>query len=1058
MRRPVVLVMLALALAVLARADVVSAALVAVGGFAAWLLVRHRRRSLAWVAAVWVVVGVTVVVALAALAVPTYHQRRDPLLVPADLATIGDDVHKRAGTFELNGYVVSDNDNAVAGVDAQSPSVSTVSSTGGLVNPDGSFAYVDQRNTLVHAHLGGARAQLVVQNYDPTMPNGGDFSPALAHAVLATPASRDAFAQQVSAIVARDHWDGIVVDFEQVQDSDQPGLVSLLAQMRGLLPSRARLMVAVPVRQSDNPSSLGYDIAALARNVDVVQLMTYDQNDPTSDPGPIASLPWTQAAITSALASVPADKLQIGAAEYGYAWGPSAARLGQSFSPAQARRWARDVHLIPRWSVVDNGWHVVLPDGTKLYWQDSRSAAATTRLAVKDHLEGAAVWDLSNADPLAAVAAKLPLDRVQVNTTDARGIQVVKARGLVALTFDDGPDPTWTPQILAILRTYGVPGTFFDIGMNAEAHPELVQQEISSGDIVANHTYSHLDLTQIPQWRAALEIRADNWVIQGITGREPVLFRSPYGAQELTDAQSAAHQDIAASLGMQPVGWNVDPLDWARPGVDRIVSAATSSTAMDQIILLHDGGGDRSQTVAALPRIIETLRAKGYRFVTPDQLDASVGAPYRAVETGFWNVARDLTSIATYKLWVSAHEVTLWALAIVGLLSLARLIVSFPLAVAHRRRSRRRRASWADDAGRAHTVTVLIPAHDEAATIAATMAAVAGLDGPVVQVIIAENGSSDDTAELARAASVLHPHVDWEVRELGPVGKAAALNTCLQDVVGDVVVVLDADTLLEPDFLRAALPHFDDPAVGAVAGNVKVGNRHSMLGRLQAYEYVVSLGLDRRAQAQLGVVSVVPGAAGAFRREALVRVGGWPSRTLTEDADLTVELLSAGWQVPYESAAVSWTEAPATAREILRQRRRWSYGTTQVSELHSYRMLRREHGRVGLLGLPWLTLSQVVLPGIGPIVDLFLLWLVLNGDWRIALGMFAVALVLDVAVSAWALRAEGESMRLLAMAPAARLVWRPLLLVAVSGSLRAWLTGRSVSWNQARRHNTAHAH
>jgi cellulose synthase/poly-beta-1,6-N-acetylglucosamine synthase-like glycosyltransferase/peptidoglycan/xylan/chitin deacetylase (PgdA/CDA1 family) len=992
------------------------------------------------------------------LAVPTYHQRRDPLLVPADLATIGNDVSKMAGTFELNGYVVSDNDNATAGVDALSPSVSTVSSTGGLINPDGSFAYVDQRNTLVHAHFGGARAQLVIQNYDPNLPNGGDFSPTLAHATLASAASRDAFAQQVAGIVVRDHWDGVVIDFEQIQNTDQPGLVALLARLRAHLPARTRLMVAVPVRQPDNPASLGYDLAALARNVDVVQLMTYDQNDPTSSPGPIASLAWTQAAITSALAAVPAGKLQIGAAEYGYAWGPSAAKLGQSYTPAQARRWAHDFHTTPQWSATDNGWHTVLPDGTQLYWQDSRSVGVVAQLALGRHLEGAAIWDLSGADPLAKVAAAVPLDRVQVATTDARGIQVVKARGLVALTFDDGPDPTWTPQILAILRKYGVPATFFDIGMNAEAHPELVQQEIAAGDVVANHTYSHLDLTQIPSWRAALEIKADNWVIQGITGREPALFRSPYGAQELTDAQSAAHQDLATSLGMQPIGWNVDPEDWARPGVDKIVAAATASTAMDQIILLHDGGGDRSQTVAALPRIIETLRAKGYRFVTPDQLDASVGAPYRKAETGLWNTTRDLTAIATYKLWVSAHVVTLWVLALIGLLSLARLAISFPLAIAHRRRSRRHRSARDRNAGDGHTVTAVIPAHNEAATIAATMAGVAGLDGPVVQVIIAENGSTDDTAAIARAVSLLHPHLDWDIRELGPIGKASALNTCLPDLTGDVVVVLDADTLLEPDFLHAVLPHFDTPTVGAVAGNVKVGNRRTMLGRLQAYEYIVSLGLDRRAQAQLGVVSVVPGAAGAFRRDALLRVGGWPSRTLTEDADLTVELLAAGWQVPYESTAVSWTEAPATTREILRQRRRWSYGTTQVSQLHSHRMLRRQHGRIGWLGLPWLALSQVVLPGIGPIVDLFLIWLVLNGDWTIATGMLGIALALDLIVSAWALRAEGESLRLLTMAPAARFIWRPLLLIAVSGSLRAWLTGRPVGWNQAQRHNTAHAH
>ena len=283
--------------------------------------------------------------------------------------------------------------------------------------------------------------------------------------------------------------------------------------------------------------------------------------------------------------------------------------IGDSYALAAGRATAAAGHVKPVWNTAGNGWTATLKDGTVLWWSDNRSIATIAGIAVKHHLEGAAVWELSTTESLVSIAATLPLDRVVINSSLARGVTQISARGLVALTFDDGPDSTWTPQILAILAKYNVPATFFDIGMNAEANPGLVQQEISSGNIVGNHTYSHLDLTAIPQWRAQLEIKANNWVLQGITGREPDLFRSPYGAQELTDAQSAAHQDLAASLGMQPVGWNVDSLDWTRPGVARIVANATGSTAAAQIILMHDGGGDRSQTVAALPLIIEALRA-----------------------------------------------------------------------------------------------------------------------------------------------------------------------------------------------------------------------------------------------------------------------------------------------------------------------------------------------------------------------------------------------------------------------------------------------------------------
>ncbi|NMM17612.1 MAG: glycosyltransferase [Cellulomonas sp.] len=1054
MRRPLSAVALLLVLGVVARADVVAAGVLVVGLVALWFVLRHRGRRRVWLTAVGVVTGVTLVAVIAALAVPVFRAGHDPLLVAADQATQSQDLSHRHGTFELNGYVISDNNDAAAAVDQQAPNLSSVSATGALVNPNGTFEYMSAQNALVHAHFGGARAQLVVQNYDPNLGQSGDFSPALAGAALASPASRQAFVDDIAAVVTRDRWDGVVIDFELLNRPDQPGLLDLLSRLRTALPSGSRLTVALPVPQADNPTSLGYDLAAVARVVDVVQLMTYDQSDPTSSPGPIGSLTWIEDAVTSALSFVPADKLQIGAASYGYAWGPSATRIGQSFSPAQGRAAAAAAHVTPSWDAVGNGWTAHLPDGTVLWWSDTRSIANVVDLALRSHLEGAAVWELSTAEPLGSIAAKIPLDRVSVSNWLARGMQSVQGRGLVALTFDDGPDPAWTPQILGILKANGVPGTFFDVGMNAEANPALVQQEIAQGNVVANHTYSHLDLTALPLWRAKLEIGADNWVLQGITGREPTLFRSPYGALEFTDSQSATHQNLASSLGMQPVGWDVDPLDWARPGVQEIVRAAASSSAVDQVILLHDGGGDRSQTVAAIPYIIAQMHARGYVFVTPDQLDASIVAPYQPAATTFWGNARNMVLIATYKLWRSAHEVTTWALVVIGLLSLLRLLVSFPLAVVHRRRSRKtvRRSPGTDEG---HTVTVLIPAHNEQATIATTMAALARVRGPLVQVIVAENGSTDVTAATARDEAARHPHIAWDIRECGPVGKAGALNACLSDVVGDVVVLLDADTVLDPDFVTAVLPHFDAPGVGAVAGNVKVGNRHLLLGRLQAFEYISSLALDRRAQAQLGVVSVVPGAAGAFRRDALVRVGGWPSRTLTEDADLTVELLAAGWKIPYESGAISWTEAPATVRELLQQRRRWSYGTTQVTELHRHRMMLRSSGRLGLIGLPWLTLSQVILPALGPVVDLFLVWLVLNGDWAIAASMLALAIAIDAAVATWALRSDGESLRFLLLLPAARFLWRPLMLFAVAGGLRSWILGRAVGWNQATRHNTA---
>src|SRR5439155_11544005 len=281
--------------------------------------------------------------------------------------------------------------------------------------------------------------------------------------------------------------------------------------------------------------------------------------------------------------------------------------------------------------------------------------------------------------------------------------------------------------------------------------------------------------------------------------------------------------------------------DWTRPGAatitGRVLGAATSRT----VVLLHDGGGNRSQTVAALPAIIAGFRDRGFLFTTVDGLDASVSSPYDQRRT--WPAqARGLALIAGFRLEMALRRMALDLLLVIAGLSILRIVVSAPLALAQARR-RRRRPLPAPPPGL--RFSVIVPAHDEARVIAKSLAAIGRLEsgGAAVDVIVVDDGSSDGTAEIARA-------FPCRVIRQPQQGKAAALNAGITVATGDVVVVLDADTVLAPDFLRRIAPHFADPAVGAVAGNVKVGNRRSFLARLQALEYVVSLNLDRRAPAQ----------------------------------------------------------------------------------------------------------------------------------------------------------------------------------------------------------------
>jgi cellulose synthase/poly-beta-1,6-N-acetylglucosamine synthase-like glycosyltransferase len=231
-----------------------------------------------------------------------------------------------------------------------------------------------------------------------------------------------------------------------------------------------------------------------------------------------------------------------------------------------------------------------------------------------------------------------------------------------------------------------------------------------------------------------------------------------------------------------------------------------------------------------------------------------------------------------------------------------------------------------------------------------------------------------------------------------------------------------------------------------------------MLGRLQAIEYIASLNLDRRAQAALNVIAVVPGAAGAFRRAAVLDVGGYPSDTLVEDMDLTVTLLRKGWKIPYEAKAVAYTEAPERTRDVIRQRRRWSFGTLQVVVKHADALLDPRSGRVGLLGLPWLLTCQVLLPLTGPLIDLYLFYMLLTGHFVSAAVVASAAVVIDVLVIALGILMDGERKRYVLLAPLMRVVWRPLQLVSVVLSVHRWVHGGSDSWRRVPRYNSVPSH
>jgi cellulose synthase/poly-beta-1,6-N-acetylglucosamine synthase-like glycosyltransferase len=509
-------------------------------------------------------------------------------------------------------------------------------------------------------------------------------------------------------------------------------------------------------------------------------------------------------------------------------------------------------------------------------------------------------------------------------------------------------------------------------------------------------------------------------------------------------------------LGLQPVGWNVETSDWAKPGVSKIIQRATQGIPHEATILMHDGGGNRAQTVAALGPVIAKLKHQGYVFTTVDHLDATLTQPYQPVPKTFWGVTGSVLSIASYRLWIAIQDVFSWTLSGLAVLSILRLLLTWIFALRYSRRTRllKEKAAGKHNSETNLPVSILIPAHNEELTIEKTLESLLRLETKPTQIIVAENGSTDETESRARNFALTHPELNILVRSYGPVGKANALNLALDEVVGEIIVVLDADTVIHPGFIDSVQPHFRDAQVGAVAGNVRVGNTKRMLAKLQALEYGVSLALDRSAQAELDVVSVVPGAAGAFRLSALREVGGWPGRTLVEDTDLTVLLHRANWKIPYEAAAISYTEAPETSREVIKQRKRWAFGSIEVVALNSHSLFSAKAGKLGVLGLPWLLLSQVLLPALAPIVDIYLIWLLLQGFWVAAFSMLLLGVVGEAATAWWALRKADLPMSWLWLLPVARVWWRTLLLISAFSAVRRWLAGRTLKWAKLTRKNS----
>ena len=613
----------------------------------------------------------------------------------------------------------------------------------------------------------------------------------------------------------------------------------------------------------------------------------------------------------------------------------------------------------------------------------------------------------------------------------------------IAPTFDDGPDPVWTDEILAVLSRHGVHATFFVLGDRALRNPEVLRRIQEQGSEIGSHGFSHADLASLSPWQSRLELRATQLVIQGITGQSTALLRPPFSstAAALDDPAFAEIRRTAAG-GYLTVLATRDGRDWAGPGVNEIVANLTPAGPGGEVLLLHDGGGDRAQTVAALDRLIPDLQRRGYRFTTAGEALGAAGTTAPAPPLDWllglvlvWGMAASQALVATIT----------WAMVIGGVIAVVR-------AVALHVSSRRHHALVGD--GGAPTVvepvTVIVPAHNEAAGIEAAVRSLVASTHPV-QVIVVDDGSTDDTAELVAALGL--PGVRVLRQRNG--GKSVALNTGLAAADTELVVMVDGDTVVEPGTITALVQPFADARVGAVSGNAKVANRGGLLGRWQHIEYVIGFNMDRRWYDLARCMPTVPGAVGGFRRDAILQVGGVSSETLAEDTDLTMALGRAGWRLVYEPQARAWTEAPASLAALWRQRYRWCYGTLQSMWKHRGGLRRPgNEGRYTRRSLGYMTVFQVVLPLLAPAVDVFAVYGLLLGDPVRTVAIWLAFQALDLVIALTAFRLERESPRVLWALPLTQFCYRQLMYAVVIQSIATAVAGTRLRWHRMDRYGT----
>jgi cellulose synthase/poly-beta-1,6-N-acetylglucosamine synthase-like glycosyltransferase/peptidoglycan/xylan/chitin deacetylase (PgdA/CDA1 family)/spore germination protein YaaH len=861
----------------------------------------------------------------------------------------------------------------------------------------------------------------------PLVHNASDrlFDGKMADALILSPKARHNLIANLQDFAQKRGYSGYIFDFEDLSPAALKAYPAFIAEANAAFNKSGReIWVTAPFDDEDWP------IKALGKAADTLVLMAYDEHYFTGDPGPTAGQDWYEKHLAADMRGQDPNKVVVALGAYGLDWTKGGQASAMTFHEATLAAHDSGVFIDYDQSSLNPTFSYAEEDGAQheVWFLDAVTMYNQMRAADAWRPRGYAVWRMGSEDPgvwnllgkpygqegadtlrtLAPVTNAVDfngdgeiLNPTATPTPGARTLEFDNTSGLisderydkiptayvvqrlgenpgkVALTFDDGPDARWTPQILDILKRENVPATFFVIGENMEMWPGLVKREIAQGETVGNHTYTHPNIAAVSTTQVDLELNLTQRLFQVITGRSLRFFRPPYlGDASPSTAREVAPLINAKHLGYLSVGLRIDPDDWMRPQADLIVQRTIDRLADKnpetggQIVLLHDSGGDRSQTIKALPTLIEQLKARGYQFVTVGDLAGM--SPAQAMPPSTEERGQLVLDTVAFDLVRGFNKgVTALFLTAIGL-GLARLIFLASLALVHRFRTEKQTPPDVVAGPDAALVSVLIPCFNEETVIVASVNRILASNWPNLEILVLDDGSVDKTAERVEQAFGKNARV--RLMRFPNGGKARALNRGLAEAKGDIVVALDADTQFPPETIGRLARWFADPEIGAVAGNALVGNRVNLITRWQALEYVTAQNLERRALAALDVITVVPGAVGAWRRAAIDAIGGFPNETLAEDQDLTLAVQRAGWTVTFDSEARAYTEAPHTVKGLLKQRFRWSFGTLQCVWKHRSALFNRKSPTLGFVALPQVWMFQIILALVAPLVDLMVVF------------------------------------------------------------------------------------